>query len=489
MPLLMLAVLPCGLSDGRELTRSSKSQFDATRPLEPRAEARPDDSKGSLVRGQGAIQVLITDELGTPIGSAQLSLMRRPLAGLEPSPFLNTASGRWELRGVPPGEYLLCVEVPSWSQICRPVTIRSGECTREKVRVTQRWAFRGVVVSELGRSVAGVQVSLFGDDSDDCAQTHTGPDGRFCLTPSFAKSGDVGALRLFDPSGRHAERMLIGYRLPDRDAMLEMPRVACVTGGFVPPAAGQEIDVRLSWDIEWEDGSSARSIKIKTSADGSFQIADLPWEVPLRLTLELKGRAPVFAGPVTLFKGQILDIGVLATRVGQTLRVNVFAAGGQSLPNAWVDVSVPKCSSKSAQTDATGVARIFNLPKLPTLLEVGAEGFVSLKLKTSARALDVHLEPASEILGQIRRPNGKSSVGLTIQAHHYIRDQDGGEWVWNTLYELGPTDTDGRFRGHVEPGKYRIAVGPVGGPCCEQWVTVPPNDQKVVRIELPRPNE
>ena len=261
-----------------------------------------------------------------------------------------------------------------------------------------------------------------------------------------------------------------------------MPISAIVSGTIVPKAVSQELYILLHWDGEWEDGSSTRRLRTRTQPDGSFSIPDVPWEIPVRFTLELHGRAPTLCGPVTLPKGQHFDLGSVATSAGRTVDLRVTNYDGAPLPDARVDVSIPECRPKSARADSDGMVRVNDLPEWPVALTVSAGGYICRTIDSAPRRLQVQLERASILKGRVSRADGQACAGATVQAIRYTWDSQIETWVSEKL--LSPCQTDGRGKFHllVEAGRYCVILKRGGETIGRRWASVRPGDTKFTHI-------
>jgi beta-lactamase regulating signal transducer with metallopeptidase domain len=288
----------------------------------------PDTGRGAVVRGR-----VVDARTGTPIVGASVRVQyvtgienppRCPIGDCEvlvdpiagPIPVhrvTTTVDGRFEVRGMKPGDYEVAAVAPGYIQRYFgqtsddmpevPVHVAAGQsATAIEVRLEPAGSVSGRIFSDSGDGLAGVEVELL-------RRRAYLPGGTRPMTIAFAQTEDMGTFRFRNvPAGEYyiraytssslaptrgagalsytatffpdatdvtlAQPVIVGggQELAGVDFALTTARKRTVSGRLVDPGGGTLATAMVSlFSI-----SAAEDLKAPVATDGRFRIADVP---------------------------------------------------------------------------------------------------------------------------------------------------------------------------------------------------------------------
>lgn len=288
-----------------------------------------------VLQREVALQVVVLDAVGAPVGDARLSVWCGDRQASNPTRegMLTRADGTCPLHGLPPGPLRVQAVHFGTGRAVLDIDARAEEVRRIELRLAPRVGICGILLDAEGRPAAGAvvlatdeqwQPTAFRDRPQQPFQATAGPDGRFELR-------DLGPypFRLQARAADGARLALLGEHVlpgPELRTFVLTTRgsaatlAGCVRGPDGAPLAGARVSA-------WRDGV-VNPRGERTDAAGRFELTDLDagtWSVRAAAD-SLLGAA---TGPVDLANGERRDLGSLHLRRGASLVVRVGDADGR----------------------------------------------------------------------------------------------------------------------------------------------------------------
>ncbi|AFE04121.1 hypothetical protein COCOR_01518 [Corallococcus coralloides DSM 2259] len=465
-----------------------------------------------VVLDRGAsVSGTVTDPQGLPLRGATVSLETEAQEDApyeEPRQTLTDEQGRFHLRGIAPGTYLLGAIVRGDlmdASVSQPITFQAREHRDVSLRMEPGHERSGIAVDGAGQPLADVVITA---DLDEDASSEwrtvydsgpsglrTGPDGRFTLrglvAPRYAVWAHLPGYT-FRPG-----RSQGGEPIAEKDGLW-------VDSSEAPLQLVLERDGRIRGRVVAPGGQAVTSFQVKGAdlynsaqpdewPDGTFE---LPFGMagPATLTVEARGFMPLERA-VTLSEGVDLDLGVLTLDPGWTLRLAVHdAETGEALSQLESfratltrpgDSDIARARSRPQNVPLRdGVYTLSQLPPPPFTLSLQSRNTRPFEQQVTAHVdtLTVALDRAATVRLLARDTNGTPLPALVslkeLGAHPMPRYQDfapGGTLV---------------LRG-IEPGEYLLdarAADPYEGPrFTPRKVLIPPRGEVTFTVEASSP--
>lgn len=310
------------------------------------------------------------------------------------------------------GTFSVLVEKAGFARSVVRVEVRS-RAGSARVVLRAGASLSGRVVDDAGHAVSGASVSVRpeNDDSVEAWSVSTGDDGAFAFDTLL-----TGMQRLavsatgFEPTTRRSVPTAAGDTL-----RIDLLRT-CTLAGHVRVADGISLDgatVVVAGSGVWPPR------QIRVSADGAFQISDVPGGV-----YELRAHAgTLVAEPregILLDPGQRVDVDLLLAE-GRALRGSVIDADGDA-PLANVEVLVTEdalsFAPRAVRTNAAGEFVVEGLRDREHALSVRADGFVSVigqRERPRGDLIRIGLRRAATISGTVVDARGNPVRGAQVE--------------------------------------------------------------------------
>ncbi len=384
---------------------------------------------------------------------------------------INEDGWTWDVKTL--GSHEVLVVDSAWPTTRIPVEVQEGfnevivHMTREGHRVVS-----GRVVNEDGTPLGGADIDVVFNPSDGGFRTFPADDGTFhvCDVPDTA-----GTLEVRDRTGVHSSWSRAEVR-PGARLEIVLRTAARFVGRIDPAPATRRIAVRRVNQAHWPPDTTDMEIGtwlVSTDEQGRF---DIPWSPgrPISLAFDASDAAPIFLDEPALAEGEIRDLGVLRLGPGRTAEGTVVDDGGNPVADCrlklemqfgrrgtWLVSSGPDIDDRWSYTTPGGRFRFNRLPEASLSLEATAAGFVPLTLDlptvNDLQGLEVRLVPTALVEGVLADASGHPVAGKSVECVAPGRDEP----FW------GRTDSLGRFRIVVAPGKYRLKCDDQEGPSVE----------------------
>jgi len=382
-----------------------------------------------------------------PIGDCEVLV--DPIAGRIPvHRVTTTADGRFEVRGMKPGDYEVAAVAPGYIQRYfgqtsddmpeMPVHVAAGQsATAIEVRLEPAGSVSGRIFSDSGDGLAGVEVELL-------RRRAYLPGGTRPMTIAFAQTEDMGTFRFRNvPAGEYfvraytssslaptrgagalsytatffpdatdvtlAQPVIVGggQELAGVDFALTTARKRTVSGRLVDPAGGTLATAMVSlFSI-----SAAEDLKARVATDGRFRIADVPEaDYMLRILDTSNARSWTTAFREVSVRDDVTDLKLVAG------------------PSVWIDGRIVREDSQPVPFDLTNL-------QMTTEQQTSQFGF------NSAGSANVAAD------GTFSMRSGAGTMSLRVSGlppRWFVKSLrlDGAD-VTDTTFELSP---DGRRR-------------------------------------------
>lgn len=422
-----------------------------TEPVEVTLETRRTKEVELVLRPGATLEgrVLDADEIG--VADVSVSLERTTAGGGKPKGFrfgrssaVSDGAGRFALKGLAPGIYLLRAYHPDFEVATEEVELEPQDVRRERIRLgprIERPSIRGRVMDPNGRGVGGAGIRIWKPDAWMTTEPSS-PDGSFRVRVPGPGTYELTAIH-----GAHGQSPATEVEVAAVDVdgvVLELAAGARVHGriiGLGPRDLGR-LNIRAN-DAEGGFGLG------QVGADGSYDIRGLTagqWTVEATL-----GRSRQVRETVTLSGAGDVALLDLEFPKGYRLR-GVVLLEGQALAGAQVSLS---CADGSPLTGLDGRFAFDYVAPGPCEIRVGVPGSPALGVRREleiAEDEDVALEIESASLDGtvVDAVTGAPLTGVEIDL---LRDADEhGRGVDSTR-----TDAIGRFAfPRLAAGRWRI---------------------------------
>ncbi|QSQ21282.1 carboxypeptidase regulatory-like domain-containing protein [Pyxidicoccus parkwayensis] len=378
------------------------------------------------------------------------------------------ARGRFLLRGVEPGRYLLLASDNARDlthRVWREVELRDGQLTRVELRMEPERTLSALVVDGSGQPVADVFVRAHPPQEDapswkvDGRNSHHG-------APAGVQTGADGRVTLR------------GLTEATYDVRIRKPGYTLDTGRSTGGAAGGEGDVlRVGADtaevrlvlkrkahivgrVVGPDGAPVRRFEVNgqqlEDVNGAF--AEPLTSYSTSLVIEAEGLAPLMRGLKPLQEGADVNLGVLRMHRARTLHGRVVdAETSEPIPSAVFRASIrPENASEQprykylGRGEVDGTFALHGVDSEPFDLTVSHSGHLDQQLTVSPEqeVLTVRMDRGAHVEVTVKDLEGRP---LTARV---VFNGDDGDFA-NERAEKGQLIQRG-----LEPGPYTVTVDP-----------------------------
>ncbi len=392
------------------------------------------------------------------------------------------AGGRFELRGVHPGEVRLSATFEGFAEEVRRLELAEGE-RRDDLRIVLRRGatVSGRVLDSRGQAAIGVEVSLThraGEHENRGTGAITDGEGRFRIAGRPLGPAEVAA--------RHREHGAASVEIElvpgDNPVELTLGPSRQVSGRVLDGAGRLVPGAKVT--LLWHSGSHRVSTSRSVEADGFFSFvperlgsyeisAEAAELAPTSLSLTV-GEEPITGLELVLLKGAAISGVVLGISPEEYGRVSIMASRAPGEQAAWHH------SGHNGTVDAQGHYRISGLDPGRWQLQANLLGSAR-----QARATVEVLEAGSEVIHDLELTGGDLSLtGVVLVAGeptagvNVFASNAGGSHAWST------TSSQGRFRLEgLEPGTFTLRISGDWG-TYEEAVELWSDRDLAVEIEL-----
>ncbi len=439
----------------------------------------------TVYRGASLSGRVLDRRSGRPLTGVVMSLTR-PVGWATEASKTTDDEGRYEMRPLPPGEYLLRGRLRGDSfsrhRIEKSVALAAGdELTGMDFEIDagREVSFSGAVVGRTDEPIAGAKVGLhvrrtppsLGFRDISVRGVETDADGRF----SFAGYLEEGAeIRLSAEKDGFAfgesESVFLSLGQSEVSGLtvrLDSGATLRVTAADEDgrPLPGVVVELRHDWSPGEEriDRFEMGSLKRVTDSSGGCLFDRLN---PRRYRLAASGRgyAPV-EKRFELEEGEAQKTVALKMAPGRTLRVLVRDRRGSPVAGAVVAAHQPRIIQTpfddQNRSDSSGLCLIEDLPRGPLRLDVSAEGYSPvrrLRVGADQNEVEVVLGAAGAITGRLLGPDGTGLKEFRLLARQLVdlpADRRARSGVFFRPVNLG----EGRFiLPDMTPGLYDLEI-------------------------------
>ena len=305
------------------------------------------------------------------VGAVQLDA-GRAFVGVDASQIEAGADGRYTIRGIPPGTYELKFDAVGWRDLNRKdVTLREDETTDLGTLVLDEGgSIAGRVIDDAGEPVADAYVGARwrGPDFRNLGKhTRSAEDGRYRLS-GLDVDGLLDTVKVQLPHYAPASKQSV--RVGEEGVDFVLQRTGGVTGLVLLPDGLPAISFRIAARSETgtmgaeDPGLMARRLagvadqsRSVNDSEGRFTLRSL---APGRYTVSASANraAPVHRSGLTVFGGELTDVGTLTLREGQRVRGRVLSMEDESpVPGVVLQVVSPALLSYGGPTRPLATAR------------------------------------------------------------------------------------------------------------------------------------
>ncbi len=500
-----LAALAAGvtyeLRAEREGFAPSRQELPARRPGAPGPEIRVVLHPGRTAFGR------VIEGGRRPVAGARVSLQPTPAPDLwnrirqarNPLRFptaTTDASGRFEVRSLPPGSFDLEVRAHGFAPLTVPaLAIPAGQGVTDlgTVQLAPGGTVHGVVVDPQGEPVADAEVQAKGADRDGALfrlfpASDAGPEGTVTAADGTFTLEDLSpgvALDLTVTHPGYGPGAAPGVAVPSEDTVRVVLQPASrvsghVTGPDGKPVAGAEValreeSARVLGDpfVRLPPRSPHQEV---TDDEGAFSFADVA-PGAFQIAAAAPGHQRALLKGLEAKPGQDLSGIAILLSPGATVEGTVRSTDGKPVEDAEVSVADGSSGDSSqTSTDADGYYRIEELPPGPHTLEARANGYRravrDVEATVETRGVDFQLDRGLEVSGRVVDETGSPVPDAGVD----LSGRPGPP-------QSAVSDGDGSFRlSGVEDGTYRLTAGKKEYGTAEKDLTVA--DAPVSEIEL-----
>jgi hypothetical protein len=419
----------------------------------------PSEGVRVVLRRGGSVVGSFTDHQGIPLTQGSVMLWDLGATGGVVRTAQVDQVGRFLLRGVAPGRYMLEAShliAGVERSAARSVEVRDGEQVEASLQLEVGRTLSGVVVDGAGHPVAGALLNASPTSapswqrvSEDVAvvvqempmDVRSGPDGRFTLNHLGAEAYDVFARKEgYRRPGGEAVRVGAG----SSEVRVVLERLGHIRGRLVDPTGAPITRFNVN-DESLEDPGGAFAVLFEKSG-----------VEPLAITV--RGMAPVLRS-VPVRDGIDVDLGELRMGPGRKVRGRVLdAETSEPVPAVirFTEASLDSERPTSSLWDAVvaeedGSFELSHVEARPLTLVVENGDYWPRRLSLDERTeeLTVRLETGAQVEVRVRDTQGQL-MGATLDF-----ERDGGDHRGS--YTPEGTDV---LRG-LEPGHYTVRVLPI----------------------------
>jgi hypothetical protein len=409
-----------------------------------------------VLRRGGSVSGTFTDPQGIPLDRGSVVLWDLGEIGGAGGRAEVDEAGRFLLRAVRPGRYMVEATLPAASvsrSTALSIEVKEGEQVEVSLQLEPGRTLSGVVVDGAGQPVAGALIRASPssvppwrrDDGyleilDDApADVRSGPDGRFTLNHLVAEAYDVSASKEGHRAPGEATRVGAGTS----EVRLVLERLGHIRGRLVDPSGAPITRFEVNGESRRDPG-------------GAFAVPFTDSGIE-KLTLSAPGMAPV-RRPVRVREGLDVDLGEIQMGPGRRVRGRVLDAETSAPVSATVrftDAALESTSPtsrvwESVDVEEDGTFELSHVEARPLTLVVedGEHWPQRLTLDARTEEVTVRLEAGARIEVHVRDASGRP-VGADLD---FERDEGGGRGVY------APEGTD-VLKG-LEPGDYTVRLRP-----------------------------
>ena len=461
----------------------------------------PGGSRADLVvtlRRGAVLSGTVKDSEGSPIAGAELTLdgsnvlrgSRRSSASRSFGSFSDLpsgrsgADGRFELRGVPEGEWALTVRAAGKAtEAVDPITVTRGARPDPiEVVLAPGASISGSVVRKTGGGAEGYLVYARPSGKPPlggrgAGMPRSGPDGAFLL--DGLRAGESYDLQLWGSAVVGPGPTKKGIPAPSAGVEWVVEGTGRIEGVAVDAKTGAPIpEFEVSWQPDSMGsrgiyrtgrrvaglGSGAGEAIPVEASDGRFALEDVV-AGKCAVAVTAKGYPPALAGGLVVEEGTTTEGVEVRLAPGATLKGRVIdARSGRAVPEADVSV-IPEQGlvppGPGLSTDVDGRFEAVGLPPGKVRIAVEHQDYeatsTSAELKEGGSSVEVPLSRGSSLAGVVLSesrqpvPGGEVSLG---GANASGRGPDG---------DTALADASGRFRfDHLAPGRYTLRATGAG---------------------------
>ncbi|HEX5720596.1 MAG TPA: carboxypeptidase-like regulatory domain-containing protein [Thermoanaerobaculia bacterium] len=472
-----------GIAHQLRLTRQGYAPATAdVPPVEPGTPAS--DLRIVLRKGRTAFGRVV-DPADRPVAGAGVVLEPEPPGDMmmiqigpddDSVPFeaVADATGRFELRDLPPGTFKLTARGSGFAPTAVPglsIPAGAGSTDLGTVTLVRGVALEGYVTGPDGRPIEGAQVSVAEATGDPIAALARGEEPPAAVTSldGFFRVEDRRSGETVDVEVRrsgYAKGSAPGVQVPSEEPVrIVLLPSSAVEGRTVDPDGKPVPGARIVLDpmgpTAMSRGRAVFTVEAMKHAlsgdDGSFRIEDVP-PGTFELMALAAGRQPANMTSLEVRSGQDLRGVEVVLRPGAVLEGRVLAPGGRPIPGARVSLvetgSIGTMRAGWARTDGDGRYRLDAVPPGTRLFRADSEGFRErvreLEVRAGENGLDFELEGGAEVTGRV-----VDDDGVPVPAAAVVLHEGGGSW--NLPNAVSRPDGSFTLTG-VADGTYRIAA-------------------------------
>ena len=434
-------------------------QDEAVLPGQQLQVQAPSEGVRVVLRRGGSVSGTFTDHQGIPVPEGVVSSWDLGEKGGAVRTGRVDQTGRFLLRGVAPGRYMvealqLTASVERSTAV--PVEVKDGEQVEVSLQLEVGRTLAGVVVDGSGQPVAGAFINASpssapawqraGEEVAVVVQempmdVRSGPDGRFTLSHLGAQAYDVSVRKE-------------GYRRPGGEAVrvgagssavrIVLDRLGSIRGRLVGPTGAPITRFRVNGKLQTEPGGAFAVLFEKSGTEAlaisAPEMAPMLRSVPVRDGIDVD-LGELRMGPGRTVRGRVLDAETSEPVMGAVIR--------------FIDASLDSTNPLSYHWTAVHAAddgsfRLSNVEARPHTLVVEHQDYWSKRLSLDERAeeLTVRLETGAWVEVRVHDTQGQL-MGATLDF-----ERDGGGHRGS--YASQGTD----LLGGLEPGHYTVRVRP-----------------------------
>ncbi len=402
------------------------------------------------------------------------------------------AGGRFEVRGVAPGDYTVRVAAAGWAtETIDPVKLAREEATKPlDVVLSPGASISGTVVRRTGGGAEGFLVLPRAPGASGGAPgagrdlLPTGPDGTFVL--DGLRAGAAYDLQVLG-GGAGPGPVQKGVVAPAAGLEIVVTGTGSIEGNVVDARTGQPL---TTFDVSYEQermggmvfrvarrgaglgGGAAEKVRVEAE-DGRFVLENVPagrWAV----VVEAKGYQTARAGGVVVEEATITEGVEVKVPPGSALKgrvtdaksgrpvVEAIVSAGTSAGRGGPPPGLLGLDDSGQPTDADGRFELDGLAPGKVTVRVDHPDYEdrteTVELKEGGSTVEIALSRGGTLGGTVLSPTRQPVAGadVTLQA---AGDGGGGRGPFGGALQGAVTDSSGRFRfSHVSAGRYTASA-------------------------------